>query len=187
MNHEDVRSKQTRSPFWFYISITVSFDLPNDRVCSGSSLGLHGSRPPCPFNSGSVSPQHSHTSAQVRLLLRGWVDETWSHSGRWWHWQEQPVTLICLNRVEAQYICSWRCGARGLVILWTSQNKHVYLCPDDAMWCLPWPCGWNIGVSWPGFISLGDSKVLYCLAWISIVCRVMFIEAALAYVCCHLC
>lgn len=61
-----------------------------------------------------LSPALPHSS-QVRLLLAGWVDETWSHSGRWWHWQEQPVTLSCLNRVEARAICGWRWrpGARG--------------------------------------------------------------------------
>lgn len=55
----------------------------------------------------SLSPALPHCS-QVRLLLAGWEDETWSHSSRWWHWQEQPVTQNCLNRAEVRAICGWR-------------------------------------------------------------------------------
>lgn len=35
-------------------------------------------------------------------------------------------------------------GGERLMILWTSQNKHVHSRPDDAMRCLPWPCGQNM-------------------------------------------
>ena len=35
-------------------------------------------------------------------------------------------------------------GGAKMMILWTSQNKHVHLWQDDATWCLPWPCGRNM-------------------------------------------
>ena len=86
-------------------------------------------RPPCfgkppslPFRIwkclSSSALQHSLLKRDRRW--RGWVDETWSHSGRWWHWQERPVTLNCLSGVEAREICSWRLRAAEGRERWSS-------------------------------------------------------------------
>lgn len=70
------------------------------------------------------------------------------------------------TRAEAQYICSWRCGVRGLMILWTSQNKHVHLWPDDVVWCVSWPCGWNMqSHDLDSSLSAAASSVLFRMSF----------------------
>lgn len=114
-DHENVGIKKTWSLFSVQITTTVFFDLLSNRICTSSShQPVRRPRTQSAVStlsnrcvSLSLSPALPHCS-QVRLLLAGWEDETWSHSSRWWHWQEQPVTQNCLNRAEVRAICGWR-------------------------------------------------------------------------------
>ena len=121
--------------------------FPLIRRVTGSAAWLvtSGPGPSCPPVSAlsetvCLSPAFPNSS-EVRSLLWAWADETWSHSARWWHWQEQRVTWICLNRVEVLEDGGGGAGGKRLLILWTRQNKHVLFWPDDSMRCLPRPCG----------------------------------------------
>lgn len=105
-------------------------------------LGPHGSHLPSPFGIWKCLCW-ALTHKQKRWLRGGCLRHDLS-SARWWHWQEQPVTVIWINSTEVQCISGWRCRAQGLVILWTIQNKHVLSWPHDTMWHLPRPCGRNM-------------------------------------------
>ena len=114
-----LRIELTRSPLWFLhqrqrcLWFAEWQDLQSRRPWAPAALLWKAAVAALSNLKAPLFPGTPRLPSQARPALAGWLDETWSHSGRWWHWQERPVTLNCLSGVEAREICSWRLSGEG--------------------------------------------------------------------------
>lgn len=114
-----------------------------------------------------------------------WVDETWSHSARWWLWHERASHLDLFEQNWSAGYLWLKVGAGGARGRWSSglvrTNMSTY---GQMMQCdvspghvqRTWRAMTWIHVPW-------RRRALQCLSWISIVYWVMFIGNVLDYTC----